>query len=131
MSDQSGRPGEPPPPGEPPARAPGPPPAWQAGPPPAPGDGYGAAAAPARTDPLAVTGFVLALVGIVLLGIVLWPIALVLGFISYRRINARPDVYKGKGFAIAALVLGAIGTVLAVISVVVIINDPDAFRVGR
>jgi Domain of unknown function (DUF4190) len=118
MTDQSGYPGNQPPPGTPP-------PAWQAGPPPGPGGyGYAGQAAP-KTDGLAIAGFVMAIVGLLFFGIVLGPAGLILGIVSFRRINREPGRYKGRGLAIAAMIIGAITTVLAILLIVAIANDPS------
>jgi hypothetical protein len=60
---------------------------------------------------LSIVGFVLALVGISIVGIVL-------GHIGLSQINRRGE--RGKGFAIAALVLGYLG-LLAEIGIVILI----------
>lgn len=118
MSDQSGYPGDPRPPSTPP-------PAWQAGPPPSAGYGDQGGVAP-RTNTMAVTGFVLAVLGLLVLPIILGPVGLVLGILSLRRINAEPHRWKGKGLAIAAIVVGGIVTALAIVSVIILANDPGA-----
>ena len=68
-----------------------------------------------RTEGFAIAGFVAGVVGwfmtpeVALLMVVL---AIVFGFISLSNIHNNPGEYKGKGLAIAALVLGLVGAAL-------------------
>ncbi|QHT58426.1 DUF4190 domain-containing protein [Cellulomonas sp. H30R-01] len=66
--------------------------------------------APARREPLA--GWALA-AGVLLLA----PLALVLGIVALRRTSAHGT--RGRGMAVAAIVLGALGTLGVVVAVVV------------
>lgn len=135
MSDQPSypsdpqQPGSPPPswqsgPQGPPAWQPGPsgPPPWQSGPMgPPPSAGY--QQGPAKTDGMAIGGFVCAIIGLLFFGIILGPTGVVLGILAKRRIDRWPERYKGSGLAIAAIVIGAIATVLAIILILAIAND--------
>ncbi|MFB9376250.1 septum formation family protein [Kineococcus gynurae] len=99
---------------------------WAA-PPPAP--------APRETDPVSIAGFVAALLGV--LGVA----AVVLGAVGIARTGRAPDGSPGRGgrgFAVAALVLGVLevlaGLVLAVVLVVagtaaLQLSDDDGFVV--
>lgn len=65
-----------------------------------------------RTEPIAVASLVTALLG-------LGPVALVLGLVARRRIATRGT--RGRGLAIAGIVLGALGTVAWVVVVLVVV----------
>jgi hypothetical protein len=81
---------------------------------------------PKRTEGMAVGSLVCAIVGLLCLGIVLEPVAIVLGIVARRRIQASNDTLKGEGLAIAGIVIGVAGLVLAVIGIIILINNPDA-----
>ena len=60
--------------------------------------------------PLAVVIFVLGLLALIpVLWIILGPVALLLGYLSLRRINKSDGQRRGVGFAWAGMVLGGIG----------------------
>lgn len=80
---------------------------------------------PARTDPKAIWGLVLSIVGLLVCGVVLQPIAIVLGFLSRKSIRESYGALKGDGLAIAAIVIGIIGFILSVIVLVTVLSDPD------
>lgn len=67
--------------------------------------------APVKTDGMAVTGFIGSLVGLFILGIPLGIMAFVFGTISLGKIQRHPERYKGKGFAIASIIIGAIDVI--------------------
>jgi Domain of unknown function (DUF4190) len=91
----------------------------------------------APTDGLAlgamITGIATFVLGIVTCGIGLLgsPVALILGLVSMSRIKRSQGQLRGRGMAISAVVLGALGTLLLIAGIVVIvavaITDPDAF----
>ncbi|PWN02006.1 hypothetical protein DJ010_15860 [Nocardioides silvaticus] len=58
--------------------------------------------------------------GITAPGIVCSPIAFGLGLWASRATAARPDLYKNRGMALAGWIMGLIGMLLVVISLVVI-----------
>lgn len=68
------------------------------------GDGY------ARTDGLAIAGFVCGIVGLLSFG-VLSILAIVFSIIGLNNIRRNPDEIKGRGLATAGLVCGIIGVV--------------------
>jgi hypothetical protein len=98
---------------------PAPPPAGYVPPPPgaymAPGMGY----AGQRTDGLAIASLIIGIVSVacfvVCLGIVLGPIAAILGFISRQRVATSGGMVKGGTMATIGMVLGVIGFVVSVI----------------
>lgn len=59
--------------------------------------------------------------GITAPGVVCSPIAFGLGLWASRATAARPDVYNNRGQAIAGWIMGLIGTILAVLSLVVVL----------
>jgi hypothetical protein len=93
--------------GQPPAQQPPPPPVpppAAPAPPPAPGyaaPGYAPGYAEPKWNGMAIAGFVLAITCFSLLGTIFSAVAL-------AQINKEPQRYKGKGLAIAGLVLGIV-----------------------
>ncbi len=79
--------------------------------------GYGAVAAPGRTNGLAVTSMVLGIVGIVLFCLYAIPsiLAVIFGAVALNQFKTQPSVYTGRGMAIAGLVLGLIGVGILVL----------------
>lgn len=63
---------------------------------------------PPRTHGLAIAGFVAPFVGIFFAGLIMGVLAIVFSAIALGSINSHPDKYKGKGLAIAGLILGVI-----------------------
>ena len=66
------------------------------------------------TNTLASASFACALVGLLLCGGLLGPVALILGMVAVRQIRERPHE-KGEGLATAGAVIGLVETLLAVI----------------
>jgi hypothetical protein len=70
-------------------------------------------AAPAdnrKVEKLGLAGFILSIPGLV--PIVCLPLAIlgvIFGALSLRKIKRNPALYKGRGFAIASIVLGVLG----------------------
>lgn len=66
-------------------------------------------------EPFALVSFLLGLASFIslpfinVLAIVLFILVIVFASISLSKLNAQPDKYKGKGFAIAGLILGILG----------------------
>ncbi|MBB0245739.1 hypothetical protein FNQ90_16915, partial [Streptomyces alkaliphilus] len=73
--------------------------------------------APPRTDRLAITAFVLA--------ILLWPIGLVLGVIALTRLRRGKPPAPGRGLAVAAIVVGCLPLVILAIAVALVLLDPE------
>jgi hypothetical protein len=67
--------------------------------------------APKKTDGMAVAGFVGSLVGLFIAGIPLGIMAIVFGFVSLGKMNRHPDRYRGRGFGIASIIIGAIDVI--------------------
>lgn len=130
MSDQGWQAptgGPPPPPPPPPAwgNPPYPPPPGY-GPPPPPYGGWAGQPSPyyyaqaPQNDGMAVASLVLGILSIVgvvfcFTGLVLGPIAIVLGSMSRKRINESRGQLTGAGMASAGLITGIIGTAIGVL----------------
>jgi hypothetical protein len=115
------------PPGNPTWPAPQGPGSYPAGPPPqgwVPGAPWG----PPRNDGSAIGALVCGILSITCagyLGIILGPVALVLGVRSRRRITDSGGALRGEGMAQAGIVLGIIGIVISIASLVFILMNPD------
>jgi hypothetical protein len=71
--------------------------------------------APQKTEGLGLAGFISGLVGLFIASIPLGIIAVIFGSISLSKIKRNPQRYKGKGFAIAAIILGLVDVVAMII----------------
>ncbi len=69
----------------------------------------------------ALTGFIVSLVGLFISPILLGITAIVFSAIGLSAIKRNPDLYKGKGFAIAGLVVGIIDVVLIFLLLVLLL----------
>lgn len=103
-----------------------PPPGWQtydqAQPPGAPGfQNYG----PPRTEGTAIGSLVCAVVGLLLCGIILEPVAIILGFQARKKIRTSNGALKGEGLALAGIVIGFVGLALAIVGIIILVNNPD------
>jgi hypothetical protein len=81
--------------------------------------GYGYASAGPKNDGLAIASMITSIVGVVLLcacvGIVGTVAGAIMGYIARDRIRSSNGMLTGDGFALAGLIIGAIGTVLGLI----------------
>jgi hypothetical protein len=68
-----------------------------------------------KTEGLGLAGFISGLAGLFIASIPLGLIAVIFGSISLSRIKKQPGRYKGRGFAIASLILGLIDVVAMII----------------
>jgi hypothetical protein len=64
-----------------------------------------------KTDGMAVAGFIGSLVGLFIAGIPLGIMAIVFGFVSLGKIKRHPERYKGRGFGIASIIIGAVDVI--------------------
>ena len=101
MSDQ--------PPAPPPSQPSGPPPGYPQGP---PQQGYGQ---PARTNGLAIASMILGIVWLCWLGSIL---AVIFGHVALGQIKNSGGTQTGRGFAIAGLILGYLGVVTLILSLI-------------
>jgi hypothetical protein len=68
-----------------------------------------------KNDPLGIIGTVSGIVGLFVAGIILGSVAVVFGFTSLKKIRKQPEKYKGRGFAIASIILGFLAVVGAIL----------------
>jgi Domain of unknown function (DUF4190) len=101
-----------------------PPPPPPSSPPPGPGPGqpyvpHGGS----QTNGLAITSLVLGIGGFFIscLGLVAWILALVFGYRARTQIDETGGEQKGRGMAVAGIVLGWVGIGLSVLALIVII----------
>lgn len=88
---------------------------------PPPGAGYGYPQPPPRqSNGLAIASLVCAIVGILVFGIVLGPLAVIFGAVGLSRANRGAS---GKGLAIAGIVVGSVVTVLSIIAIAVLTSN--------
>jgi len=65
-----------------------------------------------KTNALAIVGFVLSIVGLCCLGIILGPIAIILGAVAKNQIKASNGTQGGDGLALAAIIIGIVNVVI-------------------
>jgi hypothetical protein len=71
--------------------------------------------------PNATTAMVLGIIGIFCFGIILGPIAIVLGTNALKEIERSGGAYGGEGQARAGQILGVIATVLSVLGIIILL----------
>lgn len=84
-----------------------------------------AAEAQQKTSGKAIASLVCGIGGLLVAGVILGPIAVILGVVAKREIDADPRL-SGDGLAIAGIVVGAIAFVLAIVILITI--GPTVFR---
>jgi len=72
-----------------------------------------------RTSGMAIASLVIGIIGILIFGIILGPIAIILGALAKNEISKRPQELQGSGQATAGIVCGIIAIVVWVIVVAV------------
>ena len=78
-----------------------------------------------RTDGKAIGALVCAIVGLLVCGVILEPLAIGLGLAARKSIRQSGGLLKGDGMATAAIVIGIIGLVLSVVMLFVLMANPD------
>ena len=68
-----------------------------------------------KTEGLGLAGFISSLVGLFVLGIPLGILSVVFGAISLGKMKRNPQKYKGRGFAIASVIIGMVDIIGAII----------------
>lgn len=68
-----------------------------------------------KTEGLGLAGFIASFAGLFIAGIPLGLLAIIFGGISLSKIKRQPRAYRGKGFAIAAIIIGLIDVIAMVI----------------
>jgi hypothetical protein len=74
-----------------------------------------------KTPGLATAGMIMGIIGLIIAGIPLGLLALVFGAISYGKIIREPEKYKGKGIAIASIILGSLSIILTFLVILLIL----------
>lgn len=74
-----------------------------------------------KTNGLALTGFICSLVGFFLFGFILGVLALIFSAIGLGKINKDTSKWKGKGMAIAGIIIGAIDVVAWLIIIAILL----------
>jgi hypothetical protein len=64
-----------------------------------------------KIEGLGLAGFISGIVGLFIFGIPLGLVAMIFGGISLIKIEKQPTKYKGKGFALASLIVGTVGII--------------------
>lgn len=78
-----------------------------------------------KVSGMAIASLVCGLAGLLCFGIVLAPTAFGLGLAARRSIRSSNGWRTGDGMAIAGIVLGIIGTILAIVTMVYVLKNPD------
>lgn len=55
------------------------------------------------------------------LGVLLGPVALITGFIGMRNADSNPNIYEGKGLAVAGMIAGGAGLVFSMFMIIIFI----------
>jgi hypothetical protein len=74
---------------------------------------------PIKTEGLSIAGFVSGLVGLFIAGIILGLLGVIFGVVGLSKIKNQPKKFKGKVFAIASIIIGAIAFFGAIIVIAV------------
>ncbi len=70
-----------------------------------------------KVDGLAIAGFVSGVLSFFIFGIVFSILAIVFSAIALKRIKSNPEVRKGKGLAVAGLVLGIVAAAVLLLAI--------------
>ena len=68
-----------------------------------------------KTNAMGIVSLICSLVGLFFLGPILEPLAIIFGGVGISQCNKYPNLYIGKGFAVAGLVIGIIGLVIGLL----------------
>ena len=81
---------------------------------------------PLRYDRLAIASLVCAIVSFTLvLWIITAPVAFVLGILALKRIKAEPGRLKGRGMALAGVIIPPLQIILFILALIVIFRNDD------
>ena len=80
-----------------------------------------------ETSGLAITSMVLAIIGVVFIGIILGPLAIILGSIAIYKIDKNPQYLGGRSMALAGIICGIVATVLNVGVLVLVLTNDGSF----
>ena len=70
-----------------------------------------------KQNAMALTSFIVALVGLLIAGLPCGIVAIILGIVGLVKFDATKE--KGKGFAIAGLVIGVIDVIAVVLNIII------------
>lgn len=70
-----------------------------------------------KLSKLAIASLVIGLLGMILLTISLSPLAIIFGISAIIVINRFPETLKGKGMAISGIILGTIGVIITIVTI--------------
>jgi hypothetical protein len=68
-----------------------------------------------------VTGVLSVATSVIVVGVVLGPVAAILGYLAYKRIAASAGTLRGRGLALAGLVLGVAGLAASLLLPIVLL----------
>jgi hypothetical protein len=71
--------------------------------------------APVKSEPLGIVGFIGSLIGLFIAGVPLGTLGVIFGAISLGKVKREPARFRGRGIAIAAIIIGIIAAVGAII----------------
>ena len=74
-------------------------------------------AGPRKQNSMALTSFIISLVGLIIAGLPCGIVAIILGIVGLVKFDATKE--KGKGFAIAGLVIGVIDVIAVVLNIII------------
>jgi hypothetical protein len=84
-----------------------------------------------KMDPMGVWGFILSIFGFLpFIGILMALLGIILGAVSLHRINCDPGSYRGRGFAIAAIVTGILALVFNIWLFVWVLTEGLFMNIG-
>jgi len=69
----------------------------------------------AKTEGLSLASFLESLLGLLIAGIIFGPIAIIFGIIGLVKINKNPEKWKGRGWAIAGIIIGFVDIIAVII----------------
>lgn len=72
---------------------------------------------PRKQNAMALASFILALVGLIVAGLPCGIVAVILGIVGLVKFDAAKE--KGKGFAIAGLVVGVIDVIAVILNIII------------
>jgi hypothetical protein len=73
-----------------------------------------------KFEPLGIAGLISDLIGMFIAGILLGLVGIVLGIVSLVKIKNNPGRFRGKGFAIASMILGFMAIAGAIITLIIL-----------
>ena len=72
-----------------------------------------------KVEPLGLSGFIASLVGLIVFGIPLGLVAVIFGSVSLNKIKREPGRFKGRGFALASMIIGLVDIIAVAILLLV------------